>query len=100
MATATRVRPLPLSFVPALPVGPPPILVSTDGSIEAQRALSVAVEIAKRTGAPLHLVHAWTEPMRYLYGAGLYGLPATIEFDYEARAVLTGEAARAARAGL
>jgi nucleotide-binding universal stress UspA family protein len=42
-----------------LPAG---ILLATDGSEEAATAGRAAADLAARTGAELHLVHAWHEP--------------------------------------
>jgi len=79
------------------PADSPPVLLATDGSPDARIALRVAVDLALRTGAPLHLLHAWMEPVWYDY---MYGLPTTLEFRGEAEAVLKTEAARATRAGV
>lgn len=38
------------------------ILLATDGSEDAVLATGAAVEITKRAGSELHLVHAWQEP--------------------------------------
>jgi nucleotide-binding universal stress UspA family protein len=40
---------------------PTSILVATDGSTEARRAVGVAVDLSEQTEAELHLVHAWRE---------------------------------------
>jgi len=43
------------------------ILLATDGSEDAALAARAAVDLSKRTGADLHLVHVWSEatPMAY-----------------------------------
>ena len=76
---------------------PAPVLLSTDGSAEARLALRASVDLAGRMGAPLHLVHAWLQPIPYEYMSMQYG---TVEFRDEAEAVLRAESRRAARAGL
>ncbi len=38
---------------------PTTILLATDGSADAQFAEHVAVDLCRRTGAALHVVHAW-----------------------------------------
>lgn len=38
---------------------PTKILLATDGSEDAARATEAAVDLSKRTGAELHVVHAW-----------------------------------------
>jgi nucleotide-binding universal stress UspA family protein len=40
------------------------IVVGIDGSAAAQRALDFACDEAKRRGAELHVVHAWSYPYR------------------------------------
>jgi len=47
------------------------ILVATDFSESAQRALDLAVEMARKFATDLTLVHCW-EPPSYSYGGGLY----------------------------
>lgn len=39
-----------------------PVVVGLDGSAGSTRALSVAIDLAVRDGAPLHLVSAWDTP--------------------------------------
>lgn len=36
-----------------------PILLATDGSSIAARARTIAVDLSRRSGAPLHIVHVW-----------------------------------------
>src|SRR4028119_1036663 len=38
---------------------PTTILLATDGSEDAARATTAAVDIAKRSGSELHLIHVW-----------------------------------------
>jgi nucleotide-binding universal stress UspA family protein len=40
---------------------PTPILLATDGSADAVHATTAAVDIAKRSGSELHLIHVWYE---------------------------------------
>jgi nucleotide-binding universal stress UspA family protein len=47
------------------------ILVATDFTESAQRALDLAVEVARKFEAELTLVHCWEAPS-YAYGGGLY----------------------------
>jgi nucleotide-binding universal stress UspA family protein len=42
-----------------LDVLPKRILLATDGSVDAARATEAAVDLARRSGAQLHAVHAW-----------------------------------------
>lgn len=44
---------------------PTKVLLATDGSAEAERAARAAVELMGKTGSELHLIHAWTMPLRY-----------------------------------
>lgn len=43
------------------------ILLATDGSEDAVAAALAAVDISNRTGAQLHVVHAWRRPREYSY---------------------------------
>ncbi len=56
---------------PVLPGPDRPVVVGTDGSPEAQRAVAYAADEAARWGAPLDVVAAWllppVEPWRYYY---------------------------------
>lgn len=45
------------------------ILVATDGSKDANLAVSVTVDLSERTGAELHVVHAWQGPPPMAYPA-------------------------------
>ena len=46
-----------------------PIVLGFDGSPDARLAATAAVDLAKRTGAPLHLVHALLRPGMAIHGA-------------------------------
>ena len=50
------------------------ILLATDGSVSARAATTEAIELAKATGWPLHVVTAWDLPVvaGYGYGPGSY----------------------------
>jgi nucleotide-binding universal stress UspA family protein len=43
------------------------ILLATDGSEDAQLASIAAMDLANRTGAQLHVVHAWRALPHYAY---------------------------------
>ena len=43
------------------------ILLATDGSEDAKLAAKAAIDLSKRTGAELHIVHAWRAPPHYAY---------------------------------
>ncbi len=43
------------------------ILLATDGSKDAELAAKAAVDLSKRTGAELHVVHAWRPLPHYAY---------------------------------
>jgi nucleotide-binding universal stress UspA family protein len=47
------------------------ILVATDFSESAQKALDLAVDLSKNFGAEITLVHCWEAPT-YSYGGGMY----------------------------
>ena len=97
MEGATALAPTTSPKSPATVPVSAPILVATDGSKDARVALAVGVDLARRSGSPLHLVHAWMEPVRYDY---MYGMPTTLEFGDEAKVLLDGELGRAAKAGV
>lgn len=46
---------------------PSKILLATDGSKDAELAAKAAVELSKRTGAQLHVLHAWRPLPHYAY---------------------------------
>jgi nucleotide-binding universal stress UspA family protein len=54
-----------------MPFFPTPVIVGTDGTPESRHALEAAVEIARATGSPLHLLHV------KLTSATLRGRPMT-----------------------
>ena len=41
------------------------ILLATDGSEDAELAATAAIDLSKRTGAKLHIVHAWRAPPHF-----------------------------------
>jgi nucleotide-binding universal stress UspA family protein len=43
------------------------ILLATDGSKDAELAATAAIDLSKRTGAELHIVHAWRALPHYAY---------------------------------
>src|ERR1051326_1540057 len=72
---------------------PTPILVATDASDDAHAALRAAASLARRSGAPLHMVHVWQMP--FTYGMAL---PLAIDpglEDEAGRAILDEERALA-----
>lgn len=79
---------------------PTRILLATDGSTDAALAAQAAVDLAARSGAELHLVHAWV-----IVPVGTYGFPAVVPLDYpgmyeeSARALLDEQARAIAAAG-
>ena len=77
------------------------ILVATDGSEGAQRALQVAIDLAKASGDRLVLVAVWHE-LRADFGIPLYELiPSLIEVPRDwAAETLAADAAKASAAGL
>ncbi len=79
---------------------PGTILLATDGSADATFAARAAVDLAARTGAALHVVHAWlpVPPVAPLY-PGMPPLDYTQAFREEAQALLEREVGRIAAAG-
>lgn len=61
------------------------ILVATDFSESAERALELALSVAERFGSELTLTHSWEAP-DYSYAAGLY-LPLDVIAPIERAAV-------------
>jgi nucleotide-binding universal stress UspA family protein len=51
--------------------GPGRIVVGVDGSASSAQALRWAAAQARRTGAEVHAVAAWTPPTVYVWGMGL-----------------------------
>lgn len=67
---------------------PKNILLATDGSEDAALAARAAADVSKRTGAGLHIVHAWMPNMPYVnYAAGM-SVDFTEHYEREARKVL------------
>jgi nucleotide-binding universal stress UspA family protein len=66
---------------------PARILVGTDGSEEAALALRAAADICEKTGAELHVVHAWRAPGP----ASSTGRPLSSAYEQEARDLLTAQ---------
>jgi nucleotide-binding universal stress UspA family protein len=57
-------------------ISPNTILLATDGSKDAALAASVATDLSKRTGAKLHVAHAWLHHLRN------FGYPTVAWTDY------------------
>jgi nucleotide-binding universal stress UspA family protein len=74
---------------------PTRILVGTDGSEEAALALRAAADIREKTGAELHVVHAWHTPGP----ASSTGRPLSTAYEQEARELLTAQVKRLEAAG-
>ncbi len=72
------------------------VLLASDGSDDAKQAARIAVDLAGKVGAALHLVHAWTPVARAAYAypglADAYYDPSVFESD--ARATLATAAAQ------
>jgi nucleotide-binding universal stress UspA family protein len=73
---------------------PTRIVAGTDGSEEAALALRAA-DIREKTGAELHVIHAWHEPGP----ASSTGRPLSTGYEQEARDVLTAQVKRLEAAG-
>jgi nucleotide-binding universal stress UspA family protein len=73
---------------------PKKILLPTDGLEEAALAARTAVDLAERSGAELHLVHAWTDVPTARLEAYV-----TTQLEQEGRRVLDEEAQRIEDAG-
>jgi nucleotide-binding universal stress UspA family protein len=65
---------------------PTRIVVGTDGSEEAALALRAAADICEKTGAELHVVHAWHAPVLTSTGRHLPN-----GYEHEARDLLTAQ---------
>ena len=72
------------------------ILVATDGSLDAHVALVAASDLARRSGAQLHLVNAYNIPPAAVYAYSAYLGPnePVDPFEQGARTVLAKEQAR------
>jgi nucleotide-binding universal stress UspA family protein len=76
------------------------ILLATDGSPSAHRALETAIELATTTGSSLHIVTAWSIPVSgFGYGAIPVGDLAEVERS-AARLALEHAAAASTAAGV
>jgi len=71
------------------------ILLATDGSEDAHRALEAAADLARRSGASLHLVTAYQLPpsVAYVYSADV-GPEIAIPYESDARTLLEAEQRR------
>jgi nucleotide-binding universal stress UspA family protein len=69
------------------------ILLATDGSADAHRALEAAADLARRSGASLHLVTAYQLPPSavYVYSAYVGAEVTTDPFEADARTLLEAE---------
>jgi nucleotide-binding universal stress UspA family protein len=74
---------------------PTRILVGTDGSEEAAFTLRAAVDICEKTGAELHVVHAWHTPGPM----SSTGYPLSNGYEQEARELLTAQVEQLEAAG-
>ena len=77
---------------------PRKILLASDGSEDAGLAATAAVDLSKRTGAALHVVHAWVPLPHYAYPSLL---PERYQAPYErgARRVIDEQVGRIEQAG-
>lgn len=75
------------------------ILLATDGADDARLAADVAADLAERSGAELHLVHAWSIPpsAAYPYELAVPDLPQILSEN--AQEILAEEGRRIADAG-
>ena len=73
-----------------LPETTAPILLATDGSVQAERAAQAAIELADATGSGLHLVHVGVVPNCLGNGPGTMGYDGMLyeQIEREAREVL------------
>jgi nucleotide-binding universal stress UspA family protein len=71
------------------------ILVRTDGSEGAALGLRAVADICEKTGAELHVVHAWHAPGP----ASSTGRPLSNSYEQEARDLLTAQVKRLEAAG-
>jgi nucleotide-binding universal stress UspA family protein len=80
---------------------PPRILVATDGSEDALLAVQAAIDLSDRTGAELHVVHAWQDlrpPILPAMAIDEYA-QAYEQWKHEARELLDKETERLREAG-
>lgn len=75
------------------------ILLATDGSKDAELAAKAAVDLSKRTGAEVHVVHAWRPLPHYAYPSLV---PEGYQPPYEegARKILEAQVGRIEEAGI
>ena len=73
-----------------LPETTAPILLASDGSVQADRAAQAAIELADATGSELHLVHVGVVPNCLGNGPGTMGYDGILyeQIEREAREVL------------
>ena len=78
------------------------ILVATDGTPKAHVALDAAADLAKRSGASLHLMNAFHVAPAAVYGYSTYIGPEDVSeaFAWEARTLLGAEQARVEAQGV
>jgi nucleotide-binding universal stress UspA family protein len=89
-----RLRIMSTSDLPAMK-----ILLATDGSEEAELAAGAAVELAKSTGAELHLVHVKLLPVTPPYPEVLDWREDLERVEREARELLDGQVKKVEDAG-
>src|SRR3712207_8940443 len=77
---------------------PTRILVATDGSREAELALTTAADLARSTGSELHVVHVGEMPLVYHPERHAYGAVYE-EHEKEAQQLLEAQAERIKEAG-
>ena len=73
-----------------LPERTAPILLATDGSVQAEQAAQAAIELAEATGSELHLVHVGVVPNCLGNGPGTMGYDGMLyeQIEREAREAL------------
>jgi nucleotide-binding universal stress UspA family protein len=73
-----------------LPQTTAPILLATDGSVQAEQAAQAAIELADATGSELHLVHVGVMPNFLGNGPGTMGYDGMLyeQIEWEAREAL------------
>ena len=70
---------------------PDRVLLATDGSPDAERAARAAADLSRRTGAELHVVHAWTHHVQAFGYPTLAWTDYSYLFEREARKVLAAQ---------